>query len=43
LNRVSIQHDLDFVPDTEFLESEYRESPAEATRELQLVLDPEFL
>ena len=39
---MSTQHDLDFVPDTEFLESGYRESLAEATRELQLVLDPEF-
>ena len=35
--------DPQFVPDTEFLESEYREAQAEAMRELQLVLDPEFL
>ena len=27
----------------EYLESEYRESQGEATRELQLVLDPDFL
>ena len=38
-----------FIPDPEFLESEYREAQAEASRaseasrELQLVLDPEFL
>ena len=31
------------IGDTEFSDSEYRESPADATRELQLVLDPEFL
>ncbi len=47
-HHASTQHDLDFVPDTEFsdsecCESEYRGSRAEATRELQLVLDPEFL
>ena len=42
-HHASTQHDLDFVPDTEFLESEYRGSRAEATLELQLVLDPEFL
>jgi hypothetical protein len=47
-HHASTQHDLDFVPDTEFsefenCESEYRESSAEATRGLQLVLDPEFL
>jgi hypothetical protein len=35
--------DPQFVPDLEFLESEYRQSLAEATRELQLVLDPDFL
>ena len=35
--------DPQFVPDPEFLESEYREAQAEASRELQLVLDPEFL
>ena len=35
--------DPQFVPDPEFLEAEYRESQAESTRELQLVLDPEFL
>ncbi|MHC4402410.1 MAG: hypothetical protein ACYTG0_22320 [Planctomycetota bacterium] len=35
--------DPQFVPDPEFLESEYREAKAEAPRELQLVLDPEFL
>lgn len=28
---------------TEYLESEYRESQGEARRELQLVLDPDFL
>jgi hypothetical protein len=31
------------VPDPEYLESEYRESQGEARRELQLVLDPDFL
>ena len=40
LHRASTQHNLDCAADTEFLESE---SPAEATRELQLVLDPDFL
>jgi len=35
--------DPQFVPDREHLESEYRDSHAEATRELQLVLDPDFL
>jgi hypothetical protein len=30
-------------PRSEFIESEYREAQAEASRELQLVLDPEFL
>jgi len=35
--------DPQFVPDPEYLESEYRESQGEATRELQLVLDPDFL
>ena len=35
--------DLELVPDPEFRESEYREAQAEASRELQLVLDPEFL
>jgi len=35
--------DPQFVPDPEFIESEYREARAEASRELQLVLDPEFL
>jgi hypothetical protein len=35
--------DPQFVPDSEFLEFEYRQSQAEATRELQLVLDPDFL
>ena len=35
--------DPQFVADPEFLESEYREAQAEASRELQLVLDPEFL
>ena len=35
--------DPQFVPGSEFLESEYRESQAEARRELQLVLDPDFL
>jgi hypothetical protein len=47
-DRASAQHDLDFIPDLEYqsserIESDGRESPAEATRELQLVLDPEFL
>ena len=42
-HHASTQHDLDFVPDTEFLESEYGGSRAEATRECQLVLDPDFL
>jgi hypothetical protein len=40
---VSTQYELDFAADTEFNDSEYRESPADATRELQLVLNPEFL
>lgn len=31
------------VPDGEFLEAQFRETQAEASRELQLVLDPEFL
>ena len=35
--------DPQFVPDPEYLESEYRESQGEASRELQLVLDPDFL
>ena len=35
--------DIQFVPDPDFLESEYRETEAEASHELQLVLDPEFL
>ena len=35
--------DPQFVPDPEYLESEYREPHGEATRELQLVLDPGFL
>ncbi len=35
--------DPQFVPDPEFLESEYQESQADGTRELQLVLDPDFL
>jgi hypothetical protein len=39
----SESRDPQFVPDPEFLESEYREAQAEASRELQLVLDPEFL
>jgi hypothetical protein len=35
--------DPQFVAYLESLESEYRESDGEATRELQLVLDSEFL
>ena len=35
--------ELECVPDVEFLEAEYREMQAEASRELQLVFDPEFL
>ena len=31
------------VPDGEFLEAQFRETQAEASRKLQLVLDPEFL
>ena len=31
------------VPDDEFLEAQFRETQVEASRELQLVLDPEFL
>ena len=31
------------VPDGEFLEGQFRETQAQASRELQLVLDPEFL
>jgi hypothetical protein len=47
-DRASAQHDLEIIPDLEYqpserIESDGRESPAEATRELQLVLDPEFL
>ena len=30
------------VPDGEFLEAQFRETQAEASREFQLVLDPEF-
>ena len=36
-------HELECVPDGEFLEAEFRESRAEASRELQLLFDPEFL
>ena len=39
----SVPADPQFVPDPEYLESEYRESRGEASRELQLVLDPDFL
>jgi len=35
--------DIEVVPDPEYLEFEYREAQAEASRELQLVFDPEFL
>ena len=35
--------DLQFVPDPDFLEFEYRETEPAAAHELQLVLDPEFL
>jgi len=42
--RVSTESpDPQFVPDPEFLESEYQESQADGTREFQLVLDPDFL
>jgi hypothetical protein len=34
--------DPQFAPDPKFLESEYREAQAEASRELQLAPDPEF-
>ena len=36
-------HDLELVPDAEFLESQRRESRSTQSRELQLVLDPEYL
>jgi hypothetical protein len=35
--------DLELVPDPEFREAEFREAQAEASRELQLVLAPDFL
>ena len=35
--------EFEWVPDGEFLEAQFRETQAEASRELQLVLDPEFL
>ena len=35
--------DLVLVPEGDFLEAEFRETQAEASREFQLVLDPEFL
>jgi hypothetical protein len=35
--------EFELIPDEEFLESEHRDAQAEASRELQLVLDPEFL
>ena len=35
--------DLELVPAPEFLEAEFREAQAEASRELQLVLAPDFL
>ena len=35
--------ELVWVPAGEFLEAQFRETQAEASRELQLVLDPEFL
>ena len=35
--------DLQFVPDPDFLEFEYRDTEPAASHELQLVLDPEFL
>ena len=35
--------DVEVVPDPEYLEFEYREAQAEASAELQLVFDPEFL
>ncbi len=42
--RVStVPPDPQLVPDVEFLEFEYRQSLAETTRELQLVLDPDVL
>jgi hypothetical protein len=34
--------DLKFVPDPEFREAEFREAQAETSRELQLILDPDF-
>jgi hypothetical protein len=35
--------DFVLVPDGDFLEVEFRETQAEASRELQLVLGPEYL
>ena len=35
--------EFELVPDGEFLEAQFRETQAEASRELQLVLNPEFL
>ncbi len=34
--------EFELVPDGEFLEAQFRETQAEASREFQLVLDPEF-
>ncbi|MDG1809082.1 MAG: hypothetical protein P8I27_14410, partial [Pirellulaceae bacterium] len=35
--------EFELVPDGEFLEAQFRETQLEASREFQLVLDPEFL
>ena len=40
---LSEPRDPQFVPDPEFLESEYREAQAEASRDPQFAPDPEFL
>ena len=40
---LKVLREFELIPDEEFLESEHRDAQAEASRELQLVLDPEFL
>ena len=39
----SAPHELECVPDSEYLEAEFREIDSEASRELQLVFEPDFL
>jgi len=39
----SARHELECVPDSEYLEAEFREIDSEASRELQLVFEPDFL